>query len=195
MGDSQRQLACVQQVDEHGAVRLAAQDEIYLAAGIVGSAGEVIGNGLFEVGETGDGVVEVRYRLGQIVNGVVRQHTLEFAECLRSVVKSLRAVHTLTGVCVVDIVVAAPEAALAVYVVGLVILGEENIEALPLGVAAGGDDLLVEVVGNAHHVFHQGVRLFEHICVKLLNEIFISVAVFLKKFKYIGIVDMTVKEL
>ena len=51
------------------------------------------------------------------------------------------------------------------------------------------------MVSNPDNIFHKRIGVFKNIGVELLNEIFVFVTVFFAEFKYVGVVDMTVKKL
>ena len=87
--------------------------------------------------------------------GVAGQLVLEIAEGLGRGVKVPLVFHLLQADRALHKDVGPPGAALGVGVVGLAVQGGDDVQGLPVGVAAPLDDLAAQVGGHAGHVLHQ----------------------------------------
>ena len=148
MCDSQRELAALEHIYENARVALAREDEVYLLAHASRASLEVVADCLFEVGEAGAGVVEVRDSLVQGVARIVREQALEGAKSFCGVIECFRVVNGLAGVRVGDEVIASPAFAVVRSEVGLALFCEDS------------DDIL-----------HKLVRILENIRVYQLNKV------------------------
>ena len=113
--------------------------------------------------ETGDGLVQRRRR-------VARQLVLEGAEGLGHGVEVLLAFHLLQADRPLHKDVGPPGAAVGVGPVGLAVAGGDDVQSLPLGVAAPGDDLPAQIARHPADVLHQAGRVGEGVGVDPLQD-------------------------
>ena len=115
--------------------------------------------------------MKIRYRLVQSFTRIVREQTLEFAECSGGIGKGLRVVYRLAGVSAGDEVVAAPAVPVSVPVIGLAVGGEIYVETFTLRVSAVVNDYLSEMFRDSNDIFHKLVGIFKDIGVDELKKI------------------------
>ena len=168
MRHAQRQLALVEQVEQHAAVLFTREDKVDLGLHAVRTAGQIVFDRRPEIGKARHGVVEIGDGLQQIVDRIIRQHLLEFAERLARLAADIGIVGQIIGDGVDDEIDHTPRAAALVGVIRLAVFGVVDLERFALGIAARFDHFFLQKFRDADVVFHQRFGIGEHMGVDLL---------------------------
>ncbi len=161
MGDPQGELSVVQKAHQKPRVLLPCQGKVQLGPDL-GEAALGVGLGrVLKLLYAHGGVVEVLDYLVQGAGGIARKLGLEVAEGPARFKEHTGAVGGLVGGGAVYMQGAAPVVAVLVDVKGLSGGGVDDLQYLPLGIAAPGQHLLTKELCDAQHVVHDIPRVRE----------------------------------
>ena len=193
MGHPQGQLTGSRQVAKPMGVRLAVLYELNFRLHSGGTTGLV---GFYRreklVLIPPQGVVEIRNRLIQSLSRKIRQQVLEPAECLAALLEQSCALHRVIADRVLYKHIGAEVVPIRCSVILGTILGLDKVQGLPVRVAAGSPNLLLQKGSDCKHILHQPVNVTKYIVIDLLQHVALLTALRQIGGNDIGCIDMAV---
>ena len=175
VGHPQGKLALPQQIHQQGAVLFALGGKVHLRPHLRKPARLVVLGGLQQLAVALGGVVEVLDSLVEGGGGVAGQQALELPKGPAGLPQHGGALHRLVGGGLVYKGHAAPGAALLIHKEGAALGGAADVQSLPQGVAAPGEDFLPQKLRHAGDVLHDVLGGGEHVAVDALDDVLAAV--------------------
>ena len=171
VSNSQRQLACRQQIHHHMIICFAGADKLDLALHLGYAAHAVLNHGALEISEALGRVVEVRDCLMQGMSRIVGKLMLEVAKCNGALVKILGGLHLLQADSILHKVIDTPAAAIGSLVIRPSLFGRHHMERGTRRVSPALLGFFAQKIRHTADVFHKTCRVFECIGIDFLQDV------------------------